>query len=441
MWNPFKKKSVEKAVVEERPRQEECPHLEERSGVQLPSEALWLDDSVKINLRHPKSDEELLGWLENGYNAGLKYANVIPGAQEKLEDRRKYIEELKARIAASKGKTFEPQDGHYPRLSAEFEKRSPKYRTDQEMMEAYGKASYVGYKTDKWDDARRVFEELEAEGFPEASVALGQLSQGTDVQSAKSHFRRAAEKSAEAAWGYAANLGHSYIADIDGDDKEWYRYCLLAAKGGNSDAMNELGNMYNRRVNYLGAFYWYYMAAFYEHPQGWQGVAGELQKWQKDGMPNLDDKIDGVSKSETLAVKHVVEALRYKNLNFLILMHLAMEDDNEFAGLFIGHMCEQNNDWERAKQGFQFAAHNKKSVMAKKCLGDMLAYGKGCDADLGKSLEWYKAAAELGEKSALFIYGQFVARRNPAEAVYWLACAYRRGYMPALDFITKKILL
>lgn len=429
MWNPFKKKP-KKVQKEERPQPTKNPHIK------LPHEAAWLDDSIKVNLRSNQSDEEILRWFEIEYRAGLEYADIVPGAKEKLEYRRQAIEELKAKIAASKDTAF---GQHEDALNGKPETRSPKYKTDQEMMEAYGRASYTGYTTGRWDEAKRVFHDLEEAGFCEASVALAQLAQTTNKAAATSHYKKIADRYTEGSWGYAANLGHGYVADIEGKDKEWYHYCMLAAKYGSPDAMNELGNMYNRKGHFLGAFYWYYMAAFYEHHQGWAGVLGELQKWQENGMPNLEDSIDGVSKSEVLSVKHVVEALRDKNLNILILLHLALEDDNEFAGLFIGHMCEQENDWEKAKQGYQVAAHNPKSVMAKKCLADMLAFGKGCQRDMANALDWYKEAAEMGEKSAMFIYGQFVAQKNPAEGVYWLACAFRRGYDPALDYIQKKI--
>ena len=304
------------------------------------------------------------------------------------------------------------------------------------LKERYGKVSIKAYKTGDWSEALEEFQRLENEGLGEASVALGQYAQMSDKSEALSHFRKAAAKGvAEGAWGCAAILGHAFQADVDGADKEWYKYCLQAAQGGCCDAMNELGNMYNRRNDYLGAFYWYQMAAYYEHPQGYSAVGGILSKYIAVGMPTLASTIDGVRPKD---VKNAISILRCmtkqdKLDNSLMdaFMQAAMEDDNEIMGLFIGHFFEDTVKMDgNARMGYQLAAHNN-SIMGMKCLADMQAYGKGCERNMQAAAEWYQAASNAGEKTACFVMGEFLRKQNPNLAAFYYSAALRRGYEPA----------
>lgn len=304
------------------------------------------------------------------------------------------------------------------------------------LQERYGKASLKGYKTRNWQEAMEEFQRLENEGLGEASVALGQLAQTSDKSKALAHFRKAAAKGvAEGAWGCAAIINHSYLADIYGADKQWYCYCLLAAQRGCSDAMNELGNMYNRRNDYLGAFYWYQMADFYEHPQALYAVSGTIDKYKAAGKPAVASTIDGVRPKD---IKNAISIFRCMTMQDELnqarmdsFLRAAMEDDNEIMGLFIGHFFENIKMDGNAKLGYQIAAHNN-SIMGMKCLADMQAYGKGCEVDLKTAYGWYKAAADAGEKTACFVMGEFLRKPNPYLAAYYYTVAYRRGYEPAL---------
>lgn len=305
------------------------------------------------------------------------------------------------------------------------------------LQERYGKASLKGYKTGKWSEAMVEFQKLEDEGFGEASIALGQYAQMNDKAKALAHFRKAAAKGvAEGAWGCAAIIGHAYQADINGVDKEWYKYCLQAAQGGCCDAMNELGNMYNRINDYLGAFYWYQMAAYYEHPQGYNAVGGTLAKYMSAGKPAIASTIDGVCPKD---VKNAISIFRCMTQQDKLdqprmdaFMQAAMEDDNEIMGLFIGHFFEDTVKMDgNAKMGYQLAAHNN-SIMGMKCLADMQAYGKGCERNMQAAAGWYQGASERCEKTACFIMGEFMRKQNPDLAAYYYAVALRRGYDPAL---------
>ena len=47
------------------------------------------------------------------------------------------------------------------------------------------------------------------------------------------------------------------------------------------------------------------------------------------------------------------------------------------------------------------------------------------------AMEWYKGAADAGEKTACFIMGEFYRAKNKDKAAYYYSMAFRRGYEPA----------
>ncbi len=330
----------------------------------------------------------------------------------------------------------EPSNTSKPKTASANPPKPNQDTSSLALEERYGKASLVGYKTGKWDKAMVEFQKLENEGLAEASIALGQLAQMTDRKKALEHFRKAAAKgSAEGAWSVAAILGHSYKAEINGKDKEWYKYCLQAAQGGCCDAMNELGNLYNRIDDYLGAYYWYQMASYYEHPQALNALNGTLSKYIAAGKPKLVAKIDGVRPKDVQNTISIIRVLTkqdsFDNERMKEFRTLAMDDDNEIMCLFLGHFFEDIAKMDSdAKIGYQLAAHNN-SIIGMKCLADMLMLGKGCDRNVELALDWYIEAADKDEKSACFIMGELSRKKNPNMAAYYYAKAFRRGYEAA----------
>lgn len=346
---------------------------------------------------------------------------------------------------AQTGNNNAQQTASKPKVETETSQTTSKARSKSSstlsQKERYGKASLEGHKKGNWDEVSVEFQKLEDEGFGEASVALGQLEMSYGNKSkALEHFRKAASAGiAEGAWGCAGIIGHEYYADIEGTDKEWYTYCLQAATGGCCDAMNELANMYNRQDDYLGAFYWYLMASYYGHPQGYKSVEVTTSKYISAGKPAIGNSIDGVRPND---VKNAIAIFRcmtkqdsLDNAKMEQFITAALEDDNEIMGLFIGHFFEEAVKMDgNAKMGYQLAAHNN-SAIGMKSLADMLAYGKGCERNMQAAAEWYQGAAEKQEMTACFVMGEFLRRQQPYLAAYYYCMAFRRGYEPAFDRI------
>ena len=300
--------------------------------------------------------------------------------------------------------------------------------------EKYGYLSRHGFSTLEWNEQE--FLDLLNDGFSEASITLAQLAQINDEEKALKFFKIGAEAgNAEAAWGAAAILGHGYEPDIEGEDKLWYHYCLQAAQGGCPDAMHELGKGYHHLGNYLAAYYWFQLAMWYEHPEAQYSVNGIISTYQKAGSPDVVSEIDGVPNGEVEHAKRFFGIVTGKTRmvpNFVEdAIGEGLNDGVIFLNLFMAHFMEEffKND-EQAKTFYQLAAHNE-SIIGMKCLGDMLAYGKGCQQNMQNAVSWYIGAAEKGEKTACFIMGELYRKQNKDLAAFWYAKALRRGYEPA----------
>lgn len=311
--------------------------------------------------------------------------------------------------------------------------------------ERYGQETLDALKSHDWRRAKTVFLLQEQECFSEASVALGQLYASNDNAKSIRHFKIGADRgNAEAAWGAASTIGHDYIPDYAGKDKEWYGLCLQAANGGCGDAMNELGNVAHREEKYLAAYYWFQMAGFYEHPTGGRDVELLLKEWDSEGRPVLENSIDGVCSADIEGARLAFSVLTRQRKFDEELVRTSMKvgaqhDNSEFLQLFVGDMCEiAFEDFETAKIQYQIAAHNN-SIIGMRRLGDMLAYGKGCEKNLESAFSWYPAAAKDGERVSQYIMGQVTRKQNPNLAAYWFMSSYRRGYQPAMDELMKLV--
>lgn len=324
------------------------------------------------------------------------------------------------------------------------EQKSQPAKDEGNPMERYGYYSYYGFKTDDWETSIKEFQKLEDEGFFEASITLGQMQQSRvspwHQSIAKSHFEKAANAGiAEGAWGVAALLGHPYDPDIHGADKEWYKYCLQAAKGGNPDAMHELGKVFHHKRDYLSAFYWFIMSGYYDHPDGHYDRNVLKKYYAEDKEPQNAEFIDGIDKKESENALMLFKIL----LSEEVSLNKDVMDDifkramagSELMALFFAHFAEDvRHSFADAKLGFQIAAHNN-SIAGQRCLADMQITGKGCERDIQKALSWYQAAAEAGDARACFVIAQ--AYRNSKMAAFWYTASYRRGFEPALDALLK----
>ena len=67
-----------------------------------------------------------------------------------------------------------------------------------------------------------------------------------------------------------------------------------------------------------------------------------------------------------------------------------------------------------------------------KCYADMLFTGRGIERDVNGAVRMYNMAANLGERSAMFIMGEFTKAQNKNMAAYWYGVSHSRGYEHSL---------
>ena len=267
----------------------------------------------------------------------------------------------------------------------------------------------------------------------EANIVLAMFAE--DAISRKNYLERTAESGhPEALWQYCNLIPHSYVPDpkID-EDRKWEECCLKAAENGSPDAMNEMGNIFNRRNNYHEAMYWYALANANGHPSGEIGMQGITVRWLSAGMP--EQFIKGSPQFDEARFKC---AQAYLEINAGQQISLGVEeavdmvlDGVSIAGYLAGDIFESIENYEMATKIYSMLAQHN-DAHGTKCYGDMLLSGMGGIKDPETAFSMYKKAAELGDRSAMFIMGEFYKDSNILMAAYWYGLAHSRGYEHAI---------
>ena len=278
---------------------------------------------------------------------------------------------------------------------------------------------------------------LADKGYDEANILLGQYHASKGPQFAIRDYEKAAKvDNPEGWWGLSGCIEHNFVPNPNNEnDNRWVSAVLKAAELGCPDAMNEAGNIENRRNNYFLSSYWYTMAWLYEHQQAAYGLKGISNKWAEAGSPDIpqehkDDPcyIQGKLMMQTIVVDD-------KKPIFKEIFNGSLNNDYVVCALYTAKASESGNDLQTAYMHYLIAA-NKKDLHAIRCVADMLMTGSGCHKDEEKAKRAYKKAAERGERNACFVMGEFErinGNQNLANA--WYAKAFSRGLVYALQRI------
>ena len=317
-----------------------------------------------------------------------------------------------------------------------FKKKSepPKNNTPPPALsdrEKYGQAwqQIVFYNKAK---GLQTMKELSESGFLEATIVLAMFSDSESER--KTLYKKAADLNhPEGLWGYAAQMQHSFIPDPDNPaDVEWEATCLKAAEMGSVDAMNEMGNIFNRRQDYAQSMYWYTLANINDHPAGGVGVAGIAKKWLAAGMPRVFNESAHFNLAQYKCAIFYLEMWAGQQtttpINELITMTL---DGEPLAAYLTGDIFENAGNTEMAYKMYNAIAFEN-DPHGLKCYGDMLYRGIGVEKDIQGALRAFTLAAEGGDRAAMFAVGQMTQYNNRNLAAYWFGVAHTRGYQPAL---------
>ena len=170
-----------------------------------------------------------------------------------------------------------------------------------------------------------------------------------------------------------------------GDYKNAFRYFLSAAKLGNANAQNDVGNMYKDgegvTKNYTNAYQWYFKAANQGHYYA-QNNLGDLYYFgngvKQDYMKAFEWYSKAAEKGYNVAQYNL--GILYKN----------------------GYGVRQ--DYMKAFEWYMKAAENNCDIVQGR-IGYLYDNGYGVKQDYMKAFEWYSKAAELGDAGAMHNLG------------------------------------
>ncbi|MCF0110801.1 MAG: sel1 repeat family protein, partial [Erysipelotrichaceae bacterium] len=272
------------------------------------------------------------------------------------------------------------------------------------LEQRFGKSSLKLLKDMK--AAIQEMEELEALGYAEAGILLGQhYYQNPEL--ATKHFQIAADAGiAEGYWGLCSHIYHAYILDeTDENELLWEKYCIKAAEGGCVDAMNELGNIYQRKNQYLKALYWYQFGACCGFKEATYGLAPVFNRWLMAGRPTECPKGFNSIQHQIIMCICQIYGKDFTQNPVDRLKELAAEEGGALAGLFLGNRFLQNREYRSAAKMFTCAYENHCARAAYE-LYLLYENGQGVGMDRIASKKYLEAAARMGDAFSMNEYGK-----------------------------------
>lgn len=299
--------------------------------------------------------------------------------------------------------------------------------------EQYGKAWLMIVGQTQKQEGLQIMRTLDAQGYTEATVVLGMFP---DSQEQRKHLvKKAADAgNVEGIWEYCGMLPHAYCPNPNNaQDALWEKYCLQAAESGSVDAMNEMGNVCNRRNHYAESMYWYAMANSCGQPDGEISLRGIARKWEAAGCPR--GFVKGSPKYDAARHKCAIAYLEMNSNQPLTtkpddIIPLVL-DGVPIAAYLAGEIFEGVGDDAMAYRMYNAIAFEN-DPHGLKCYADMLFLGKGVGKDIRNAVGCYQKAAELGDRESMFTMGEILKTTNKSMAAYWYGLAHTRGYEHAL---------
>lgn len=279
----------------------------------------------------------------------------------------------------------------------------------------------------------REMKALSDKGFVEATIVLAMFA--VDDAERKRLYKVAADQNhPEGLWGYSGFLTHAFVPDPSNPaDAEWEMCCLKAAQQGSVDAMNELGNIFNRRNQFPQSMYWYAMANAHDFPNGEVSLQGIAKKWLSAGKPYVFEESGWFTEAKYKCALFYLEMWADQTITTSIDEYVAMVLAGEpLAAYLTGDMFEATGNAEMAERMYNAIAFEN-DAHGIRCYADMHFSGRGVEKNTKRALDAYNRAAELGERTAMFVVGELTKSTTPLLAAYWYGVSYTRGYRPALQ--------
>ena len=300
-------------------------------------------------------------------------------------------------------------------------------------QELYGKAWLMIARESQKLDGLAIMRRLDAQGFSEATVVLAMFAYNQEER--EQLVKKAADAgNVEGLWQYTCFLPHSFCPNMNNsNDKKWVDTVLEAAERGSVDAMNEMGNICNRWGHFTESMYWYAMANAHDHPDGQLSMSSLAKKWKSAGCPRTFEK--GTAKFDEARFKCSLSYLEWHAdkkpsvpLDEIIRYNM---NGTPIAAYLAGDIFESDGNLEMAYKMYNVISFEN-DPHGLRCYADMLAAGRGVNQDMQSAFRFYKLAAELGEREAMFIMGEFLKETDKNMSAYWYGLSHTRGYQHAL---------
>lgn len=238
-----------------------------------------------------------------------------------------------------------------------------------------------------------------------------------------------------------------------GDYKNALRYLMSAANAGNSNAQNDIGNMYSNGdgvvKSYAKAYEWYMKAANQGHCYA-QNHLGDLFYYGNGIRQDYMKAFEWYSK----AAERGYDVAQY-NLGILYdngygvrqdymkafeWYSKAVENGNIDAQFRLGHLYENGNgvkqDYMKAYEWYMKAAENNCDI-AQARIGYLYDNGYGVKQDYVKAFEWYSKAANQELDAAMYELGTLYSngygvKQDYMKAFEWYSKAAKQDFAPAM---------
>ena len=266
-------------------------------------------------------------------------------------------------------------------------------------------------------------------GFAEAYIPLAMFA--TNPMDMEGNYKRAADAGvSEGLWGYSqCSFGQPFNPNKSNPrDQMYLDYFYKAAFKGSVDAMLMLGNICNRKGKYIEAYYWYMISMFNDHPEGEMSADGSLEKWKQAGKSETYEPLfDKFTKSNYDATLLIMQNDGYYGSSNPDILSRCVMNDSDIACYALGGSLDGVNT-EKAKQIY-LSLCQKGDAHALRCYADLLA----SEGDMNNAMKYYQDSAIAGERTAMFVMGEYIKQTSLELAGYWYGLSHTRGCPYALQ--------
>lgn len=306
---------------------------------------------------------------------------------------------------------------------------------EQRKMRCYGSA-WLLFANGAEGEGIHALQELDKEGFVEATVALSVLSDDKILKYELAK-KAAAAKNPEGLWQYSQLLSHSAIPNKnDAADSLWLQACLEAAENGSIKGMLECSSTMKKLGRYPEAIYWSAMAYAYNNNQAEIYMRSIAEEWKEKNCPRgfIQNKSFFQIADHHFAIalleyySGIRPELSYDEMKVAVLSGVSIAV--YFNGLFYEKRGNDQAAYEIYTQEsslHRFPDISYFTPYVTRRSAEMQLEGKGTEKCIREANIKYQIAAQLGDYASMVIVADDMMKADVSMAAYWYGVSYIRG--------------